>query len=42
MDFGSLLFAGLWDRRLGVLGATGSTLTFIEGWSYCLPCRFIC
>ncbi len=23
MDFGSLLFAGFWDRRLGVLGATG-------------------
>ena len=27
--FGALLFAGFWDKRLGVLGATGSTLTFI-------------
>jgi uncharacterized membrane protein YkgB len=24
-----LLFAGFWDRRLGVLGAAGSTATFI-------------
>jgi uncharacterized membrane protein YkgB len=23
------LFAGFWDKRLGVLGAIGSTLTFI-------------
>jgi uncharacterized membrane protein YkgB len=40
--FGSLLFAGFWDKRLGVLGALGSTGTFIatvtiipfmpEGW----------
>jgi uncharacterized membrane protein YkgB len=40
--FGSLLFAGFWDKRLGVLGAVGSTATFIgtvtiipfmpEGW----------
>jgi uncharacterized membrane protein YkgB len=40
--FGSLLFAGFWDKRLGVLGAAGSTATFIatvtiipfmpEGW----------
>src|SRR5580692_3577656 len=39
---GSLLFAGFWDKRLGVLGALGSTGTFIatvtiipfmpEGW----------
>jgi uncharacterized membrane protein YkgB len=27
--FGSLLFAGFWDKRLGVLGALGSTATFI-------------
>jgi hypothetical protein len=27
--FGSLLFAGSWDKRLGVLGALGSTGTFI-------------
>ena len=40
--FGTLLFAGFWDKRLGVLGALGSTGTFIatvtiipfmpEGW----------
>ena len=40
--FGSLLFAGFWDKRLGALGAAGSTATFIatvtiipfmpEGW----------
>jgi len=27
--FGSLLFAGFWDKRLGGLGAAGSTATFI-------------
>jgi uncharacterized membrane protein YkgB len=27
--FGSLLFAGFWDKRLGILGALGSTATFI-------------
>jgi uncharacterized membrane protein YkgB len=27
--FGALLFAGFWDKRLGVLGALGSTATFI-------------
>jgi uncharacterized membrane protein YphA (DoxX/SURF4 family) len=27
--FGSLLFAGFWDKRLGVPGALGSTSTFI-------------
>jgi uncharacterized membrane protein YkgB len=27
--FGSMLFAGFWDKRLGVLGAAGSTATFI-------------
>jgi uncharacterized membrane protein YkgB len=27
--FGSLLFAGFWDKRLGVLGAAGSTVTFL-------------
>jgi uncharacterized membrane protein YkgB len=27
--FGSLLLAGFWDKRLGVLGAAGSTATFI-------------
>jgi uncharacterized membrane protein YkgB len=27
--FGSLLFAGFWDKRLGILGAAGSTATFI-------------
>jgi uncharacterized membrane protein YkgB len=27
--FGALLFAGFWDKRLGVLGAIGSTATFI-------------
>ena len=27
--FGSLLLAGFWDKRLGVLGALGSTGTFI-------------
>jgi uncharacterized membrane protein YkgB len=40
--FGSLLLAGFWDKRLGILGAAGSTATFIatvtiipfmpEGW----------
>lgn len=40
--FGTLLLAGFWDKRLGVLGALGSTGTFIatvtiipfmpEGW----------
>jgi uncharacterized membrane protein YkgB len=27
--FGALLFLGFWDKRLGVLGALGSTGTFI-------------
>jgi uncharacterized membrane protein YkgB len=27
--FGALLFAGFWDKRLGLLGAAGSTATFI-------------
>ena len=27
--FGGLLLAGFWNKRLGVLGAAGSTLTFI-------------
>jgi len=27
--FGALLLAGFWDKRLGVLGALGSTVTFI-------------
>jgi uncharacterized membrane protein YkgB len=27
--FGSLLFLGFWDKRLGILGAAGSTITFI-------------
>ena len=27
--FGALLLAGFWDKRLGVLGAVGSTATFI-------------
>ena len=27
--FGALLFAGFWDKRLGILGAAGSTVTFI-------------
>jgi uncharacterized membrane protein YkgB len=27
--FGTLLFAGFWDKRLGILGALGSTVTFI-------------
>jgi uncharacterized membrane protein YkgB len=27
--FGALLLAGFWDKRLGVLGAIGSTATFI-------------
>jgi uncharacterized membrane protein YkgB len=26
---GSLLFAGFWDKRFGILGAAGSTATFI-------------
>ena len=26
--FGALLFLGFWNKRLGVLGALGSTLTF--------------
>src|SRR5262249_16318316 len=26
--FGTLLFLGFWDKRLGILGATGSTFTF--------------
>ena len=27
--FGALLLAGFWDKRLGILGAAGSTATFI-------------
>jgi uncharacterized membrane protein YkgB len=27
--FGALLFLGFWNKRLGILGAIGSTLTFI-------------
>ena len=27
--FGALLFLGFWDKRLGVLGALGSTFTFV-------------
>jgi uncharacterized membrane protein YkgB len=27
--FGALLFAGFWDKRLGLLGAAGSVATFI-------------
>jgi uncharacterized membrane protein YkgB len=27
--FGALLFAGFWDKRLGVLGAAGSTVTYL-------------
>ena len=28
-SFGALLFLGFWDKRLGILGAAGSTVTFI-------------
>ena len=27
--FGALLFLGFWDKRLGILGAAGSTVTFV-------------
>jgi uncharacterized membrane protein YkgB len=27
--FGALLFLGFWNKRLGILGAIGSTLTFL-------------
>ena len=27
--FGALLFFGFWDKRLGILGAIGSTITFV-------------
>src|SRR5256884_9332694 len=27
--FGALLFAGFWAKRLGILGASGSVVTFI-------------
>ena len=27
--FGTLLLAGFWDKRLGILGALGSTVTFL-------------
>src|SRR5712671_3057672 len=27
--FGALLFLGFWDKRLGILGAAGSTATFV-------------
>ena len=27
--FGALLFAGFWNKRLGILGAIGSTVTFV-------------
>src|SRR5258708_15060591 len=27
--FGALLFLGFWDKRLGLLGAAGSTVTFV-------------
>jgi uncharacterized membrane protein YkgB len=29
LTFGGLLLAGFWDKRLGILGAAGSTATFI-------------
>jgi uncharacterized membrane protein YkgB len=37
--FGALLFLGFWDKRLGILGALGSTVTFIATVSIipCLP-----
>ena len=28
--FGALLFLGFWDKRLGILGALGSTFTFVS------------
>jgi uncharacterized membrane protein YkgB len=28
-SFGALLFLGFWDKRLGMLGAAGSTVTFV-------------
>ena len=28
-SFGALLFRGFWDKRLGILGAAGSTVTFV-------------
>ena len=28
-SFGALLFLGFWDKRLGILGAAGSTVTFV-------------
>ena len=28
-SFGALLFLGFWDKRLGILGAAGSTVTFL-------------
>ena len=28
-SFGVLLFLGFWDKRLGILGAAGSTVTFV-------------
>jgi len=27
--FGALLFVGFWDKRVGILGAAGSTVTFL-------------
>jgi uncharacterized membrane protein YkgB len=32
--FGALLFAGFWDKRLSILGAAGSVVTFVtNGWA---------
>jgi uncharacterized membrane protein YkgB len=28
-SFGALLLLGFWDKRLGILGAAGSTVTFV-------------
>jgi uncharacterized membrane protein YkgB len=28
MDFGALLFLGIWNKKLGILGAIGSCITF--------------
>ena len=39
--FGALLLAGFWDKRLGVLGAIGSTATFIATAPSSLSCRTV-
>jgi hypothetical protein len=37
--FGALLFAGFWDKRLSILGAAGSVVTFVMTVTIIPSCR---